>query len=165
MLEELKVKAMTLAEEEAASYQKFEYWCKTTTKELTTEITKGKETIEVLEDTIEAKTKEIEKLKADIELLEKQIEENGAASAKADKIRAEEEETYKQADADFDETIDAIQQCIDALEGTKGDVDSLLAQKSVKKVLNLASMLVSDKEQVVLSSFLQEMQQQPKKPK
>merc|ERR1712224_828471 len=80
------------------------------------------------------------------------------------KIREEEADTYKQADADFAETLDAIQQCIDALESTKGDVDSLLAQKSVKKVLNLASMLVSDKEQVVISSFLQEMQQ-PKKPK
>merc|ERR1719420_2008316 len=42
---------------------------------------------------------------------------------------------------------------------------SLLEQKSVKKVLNLASMLVSEKEQKVLSSFLQEAQQQPKKPK
>jgi len=164
MLEELKVKSQTQQEEEAVLHQKFQYWCKTTTKELTTEITKGKEKIEVLEDTIEAKTKEIEKLTADLELLEKQIEENGAASAKADKIREEEADTYKQADADFAETLDAIQQCIDALESTKGDVDSLLAQKSVKKVLNLASMLVSDKEQVVISSFLQEMQQ-PKKPK
>jgi len=128
------------------------------------QIAKEKEEIAVLEDTIEAKTKEIEKLEADLELLEKQIEENGAASAKADKIRAEEEETYKKADADFEETLKSIQECIDALEGVKGDVDSLLAQKSVTKVLNLASMLVSENEQVVLSSFLQEIQQ-PKKPK
>merc|ERR1711988_185798 len=72
--------------------------------------------------------------------------------------------TYKKADADFEETLASIQECIDALEGVKGDVDSLLAQKSVTKVLNLASMLVSENEQVVLSSFLQEIQQ-PKKPK
>merc|ERR1719247_3900136 len=97
MLEELKVKSQTQQEEETVLHQKFQYWCKTSTKELTTEITKGKEEIAVLEDTIEAKTKEIEKLEADLELLEKQIEENGAASAKADKIRAEEEETYKKA--------------------------------------------------------------------
>jgi predicted nucleic acid-binding Zn-ribbon protein len=165
MLEELKVKSQTLGEEEAAANQKFEYWCKTTTKALTTAITEGKEKIENLESEIESLQKSIEKLEVDIATLEKQLEENEVASAKAKKIREDEAKVYEEADADFEETIDAIQTCIDSLEGTKGDVDSLLAQKSVTKVLNLAALLVSEKEQTVLASFLQTMQQQPKKPK
>jgi hypothetical protein len=167
MIEELKVKAMTQGEEEAASYQKFEYWCKTTMKELTTAITKGKEAAEVLEDTIEAKTKEIEKLEVDIEALTKQLEEIEAAAAKAKKIREEQETAYKEADSDFKETIEAIQTCIDSLEDTKKETDKptgSLLENSVTKVLNLASLLVSEKEQKVLSSFLQEARQ-PKKPK
>merc|ERR1740138_754637 len=77
-------------------------------------------------------------------------------AAKAKKIREEEEATYKEADADFTETIEAIQTCITSLSDTKEETDkptgSLLSQ-SVKKVLNLASLLVSDKDQKVLSSF------------
>jgi chromosome segregation ATPase len=167
MIEELKVKAMTLGEEEAAAYQKFEYFCKTTKKELNTAITAGKEKVEVLEDTIEAKTKEIEKLEVDIEALTKTLEEIEAAAAKAKKIREEQETAYKEADSDFKETIEAIQTCIDSLEDTKKETDKptgSLLEKSVTKVLNLASLLVSEDEQKVLSSFLQEAQQ-PTKPK
>jgi DNA repair exonuclease SbcCD ATPase subunit len=165
MIEELKVKAQEQGEEEGYAYQKFEYWCKTTSKELNKAIAEGKDHIDVLEDTIESKKKDIEKLKVDIEALTKQIEETEAASAKAKKIREEENENYKEADEDFAETIDSIQMCIDSLEGAKADVASLLAQKSVRKVLNLASLLVSEQEQAVLSSFLQTMQEQPSKPK
>merc|ERR1719160_1790513 len=96
MIEELKVKAQEQHEEETANYQKFEYWCKTTMKELNTAITKGKEKIEVLEDTIESKTKEIKKLEVDIAALEKELEEIEAASAKAKKIREDEADAYKE---------------------------------------------------------------------
>jgi DNA repair exonuclease SbcCD ATPase subunit len=162
MIEELMVKAQTQAEEEAAANQKFEYWCKTTTKELTTAITKGKEQVEVLEDTIAGLKKQIEKLEVDIAALEKQIGEIEAAAAKAEKIREDEEKTYTEADADFKETISAIQEVIDGLEDAKKGAS--LLETSVTKVLNLASMFVSEHEQKVLSSFLQEARQ-PKKPK
>merc|ERR1719453_1470966 len=137
-------------------------------KELNTAIKKGKEEVEVLEDTIESLTKEITKLEVDIETLTKQLEEIEAAAAKAKKIREEEEAAYTEADSDFKETIDAIQTCIDSLEDTKAETDKptgSLLEKSVTKVLNLAAMLVSEDEQKVLSSFLQEAQEQPKKPK
>jgi hypothetical protein len=49
MLEDLKVKAREQGEEEAVNYQKFEYWCKNTIKELTTAIANDKDTIETLE--------------------------------------------------------------------------------------------------------------------
>merc|ERR1719390_430591 len=89
MIEELKVEAQKQAEEEGYAYQKFEYWCKTTSKELNKAIAEGKDHISVLEDTIESKKKDIAKFKVDIEELDKQIEENEAASAKAKKIREE----------------------------------------------------------------------------
>merc|ERR1719486_658547 len=95
------------------------------------------------------------------------MEEIEAASAKAKKIREDEEAAYTEADGDFKETIEAIQTCIDSLEDTKKETDKptgSLLEKSVTKVINLASMLVSDDEQKVLSSFLQEARQ-PTKPK
>merc|ERR1719321_1649530 len=66
LLEELKVEARTKGEEEAASYQKFEYWCKNSLKTLNTAIAKGKEDIETLEDTIESKKKLIAQMETEI---------------------------------------------------------------------------------------------------
>jgi len=162
MLKELQAKAREQGEREAADYQKFQYWCKNTKKELSGAIKEEKATIENLEDEIESKTKLSETLKKEIAELEKELEERGAAGAKADKIRKDQEEAYSEAEKDFTATIDAIGQCIKALEDTKGEVDSLLAQKSVRKVLALAETLLSDHERGVITAFLQG---QPSKPK
>jgi hypothetical protein len=157
MLEDLKVKAREEGEAEAVSYQKFEYWCKNSLKELNTAIEKEKSLIETLEDEIEAKTKLIAKLEIEIKDLAKQLADSEAAGVKAKEIRDEENKAYTEADKDFDSTISAIKECITALEDAK---PSLLAQKSVVKVINLAKYLVSDQERDVLTSFLQ----QPEKP-
>merc|ERR1719217_901332 len=111
MLEDLKVKAREEGEAEAVSYQKFEYWCKNSMKELNTAIEKEKALIENLEDEIEGKTKLIEKLTVEIEALAKQLADSEAAGAKAKKIREEENEKYTEADADYDSTIEAIKEC------------------------------------------------------
>jgi len=163
MLEDLKVEAQEKGEAEAVAYQKFEYWCKNTIKELSTAITKDKETIETLEDKIESNKKLIAKLEEDIAELTKFLADSEAAAEKAKEIRDEENEVYKKADEDFTSTIDSIQQCIDVLSTAK-DETSLVAKKSVQKVINLAKYLVTDEERAVLTSFLQEQDEQPKKP-
>merc|ERR1719160_2351674 len=164
MLKELQVKAREEGEAEAVLFQKFEYWCKNSKKELSGAIKEEKAKIEVLEDEIESKTKLKEQLEKEIAQLEKELEESEAAGAKADKIREDEKAEYEEAESDFKDTIDAIQQCIDALEDTKGEVDSLLAQKSVRKVFALAETLLSVHERAVIGAFLQDAQQ-PSKPK
>jgi len=159
MLEDLKVKAREEGEAEAVSYQKFEYWCKNSLKQLNTAIEKEKALIVTLEDEIDSKTKLITKLTEDIKVLEKQLSDSEAAGAKAKEIRDEENTEYEAAAKDFDSTISAVEECITALEESK---PTLLAQKSVVKVINLAKYLVSDDERDVLTSFLQ--QTQPEKP-
>jgi len=159
MLEDLKVKARTEGEAEAVSYQKFEYWCKNSLKELNTAIATGKENIATLEDQIESKQKLIAQMTEDIAALEKQLADSAAAAAKAKEIREEENKNYEDADKDFTSTIEAVDSCIEALSKAK-DETKLLAQKSVMKVINLAKFLVSDEERHVLTSFLQ----QPSKP-
>merc|ERR1719456_668818 len=161
MLKELQVKAREEGEAEAVLYQKFQYWCKNTKKELSGAIKAEKAKIEILEDEIESKTKLKETLEKEIAQLEKELEESEAAGAKADKIRDDMKAAYDEAESDFTDTISAIEECITALEDTKGDVDSLLAQKSVRKVLALAETLLSDGERGVITAFLQGP---PKKP-
>merc|ERR1719409_201893 len=109
MLKELQVTAREEGEKEAALFQKFEYWCKNTKKELSGAIKAEKARIEILEDEIEAKTKLKETLEKEIAELEKELEESEAAGAKAEKIREDEEGEYKAAEEDFKATIDAIQ--------------------------------------------------------
>merc|ERR1719456_1689723 len=164
MLKELQVKAREEGEAEAVLFQKFTYWCKNSKKELSGAIKAEKAKIEILEDELESKTKLKETLEKEIAQLEKELEESEAAGAKADKIREDEKGAYEEAESDFKDTISAIEECITALEDTKSETDSLLAKKSVRKVIALAEALLSDHERTVLTSFLQEAQQ-PSKPK
>jgi len=156
----LKVEARTKAEEEAASYQKFEYWCKNSLKELNTAIAKGKEDIETLEDEIEAKQKLIAQMESEIAVLQEQLDASAVAAKEAKEIREDEEKAYTDADKDYDDTIKAIGECIDALEGAKKDT-SLLADKTVQKVIKIAEYLVSDQERAMLTSFLQQAPEKP----
>merc|ERR1719271_2026922 len=90
MLKELQVKAREEGEQEAVLYQKFQYWCKNSIKELKGAIKEEKAKIEVLEDEIESKTKLKEQLEKEIAEITKELEESEAAGAKADKIREDE---------------------------------------------------------------------------
>jgi len=167
MLKELQVKAREQGDVEAVAYQKFQYWCKNTIKELTGVIEKEKATIETLEDKIESKKKLIKTLEDDIELLTKELEDYEEAASKAKKIREETLSDYEEADKDADSTIGAIQDCIDSLEDAKPSLlshnSSIAVQNSVKNVLGLASARISNQDRAVLLGFLQD--EQPSKPK
>merc|ERR1719301_75530 len=100
MLEKLKVQAREEGEKEAVLYQKFEYWCKNTKKELSSAIKEEKAKIATLEDKLAEKTKLKEAMEKDIAELEK----SAAAGAKADKIREDSKAAYEEADKDFKAT-------------------------------------------------------------
>merc|ERR1719473_1765092 len=59
LLEKLEVEAKTEGEAEAATYQKFTYWCKRSTKMLTRAMKKEKKAIEQLTDKMTARTSTI----------------------------------------------------------------------------------------------------------
>jgi len=144
------------AKAEAVTYEKFEYWCTNSVKELNEAISEGKETIEELTSKI-ASLKETEKvLTAEIAKLEEEIEEIDKESAKAKEIRTAEQGLYDEATADYDSTIKAITEAIALLEESKVKTESaLLAQKRVRAVLPFLEKEAEDEQRAQLAAFLQ----------
>merc|ERR1719324_1228129 len=70
LLQDLMDKVKTEGQAEEVSYQKFVYWCKTSTAELSDAIKEEKDTIDTLESTIDGKTKEVVLLNEEIKKLE-----------------------------------------------------------------------------------------------
>jgi hypothetical protein len=73
LLEKLEVETKQEGEAEAASYQKFTYWCKRSTKMLKRAMKKEKRLIEELDDKVDGLAADIGALAEDIATLEKQL--------------------------------------------------------------------------------------------
>jgi flagellar biosynthesis chaperone FliJ len=71
LLEKLEVQAQTEGETEANTYQKFQYWCKRSTKMLKRAIRKEKKTIQALDDKISGLAAAVDQYNVDISELEK----------------------------------------------------------------------------------------------
>jgi len=124
LLDELAAKAEAEGKSEALAFQKFEYWCKDSTKELNGAITEEKETIDSLGSKIDAKTKEKKGLEEQISKLEQEIADDNIRGKESDAARAKENDLYEEADADFESTIGAVQEATEALEDSKADTDT-----------------------------------------
>merc|ERR1719333_1684128 len=90
LLEKLEVEAKQEGEAEAATYQKFTYWCKRSTKMLTRAMKKEKKAIEELTDKIDGLTADISTLGEDIKTLEAQLEVLDQQAEKAKALRKDE---------------------------------------------------------------------------
>jgi len=156
MLKNLITQVDEEAKSEALTYEKFEYWCKNSEKDLTKAITEGKETIEELTSKI-AGLKETEKvLTEEIAKLEEEIEEIDKQSAKALEIRDGEKGLYEIANGDYESTIKAITDAIKLLEESKTKTESaLLAQKKVQAVLPFLEKEAEVEQRAQLAAFLQ----------
>jgi len=128
MLQDLEVQSKEEGAAEAALFQKFTYWCKTSTNELNGLIAKEKANIAELTDKIEGLKTDIGVLTEEIAQLGDEIEEMNSAAAKAKKVRDDEIALYKSQQDNFGDTIGAVDTAIDTME----DSESLL-QKSKKK--------------------------------
>merc|ERR1719487_1931768 len=73
LLEKLEVETKQEGEAEAASFQKFQYWCKRSTRMLTRAMKKEKKAIEELTDKIEGLDSDILTLGEDIKTLEGEL--------------------------------------------------------------------------------------------
>merc|ERR1719502_1738292 len=83
LLEKLQVQAHQEAEAEAAAYQKFTYWCKRSSRQLTRAIKKEDKKIQELDDKIEGLTAQVDQLNEDISVLDKQLAELAKQKEKA----------------------------------------------------------------------------------
>jgi DNA repair exonuclease SbcCD ATPase subunit len=158
LLKSLKEKSIAEGKEEAVAYQKFEYWCSTSTATLKDTIADEKETIDELTDKLAGLTKEKSSLEAEISTLEEQLKDLEASAKAAKEMRDKEADLYAKANADLEDTIKAVEECITALEGAESTTEPkmLLAQRRMKAVLALIGLKVSSAQLKTLSSFAEE---------
>jgi len=163
MIKGLKAKSIVEGKMEEASYQKFEYWCKTSTDTLKDAISDEKEKIAELEDLIAGKTKEKEGLEKEIEDLEQQIAGMEASAKKAEDNRKKENDLYKKELSDIKGTIQAVADAMKALQGAESKTEGLVqAQSSVRKVVSLLSVVSSTTESQI--NMLQNFADPKKRP-
>lgn len=153
MLKDLATKAEEEGKEEALAFQKFEYWCKNSVKELNKAIAEENDNIDALSSKIEAKTKESAALAKQIASLTDQLGKLAATAKKAKDQRDDENDLYEKARSDTQDTIDAMEECIDALKDAKDDTSFAQAQKKVSSLMSLLQTSLTDNDKKVLKSY------------
>jgi len=116
LLEKLEVETKQEGEAEAASFQKFQYWCKRSTRRLTRYIKKEKKAVEELTDKIGGLDSDISTLGEDIKKLEAQLEMLDQQKQRAVKIRDNEHGVYVEDVDNLDATITATDDTIHTME-------------------------------------------------
>merc|ERR1719284_520846 len=141
LLEKLEVETKQEAEAEAATYQKFQYWCKRSTRMLTRAMKKEKKSIAELDDKIAGLTADIETLGEDIAALEKQLEVLDQQKQKAKTMRDEEHALYSDDIANLDGSIEATDVAIEVMEEEENAASNALLQTGARHVVRKAVAL------------------------
>jgi len=160
LLDGLKEKSITEGKAEAVAFTKFQYWCSTSVTTLSGAIADEKETIDELTDQLAGLKKQKASLEEDISTLEEELKNMQASAKEAKDDRADEAKLYNKANKDLESTITAVEGCIKALSGAEKTTESLLsAKKSVKLVLALVSLEVTETQRSVLEGFAEKPKQ------
>ena len=138
MLQDIEVQSKEEGAAEAALFQKFEYWCSTTSKALEKTIAKEKATIAELDDKSAGLTSDIATLGEEIETLTKELETRNAAAAKAKQVREEELELYNEDVKNLKRTTGAVHTAVEVME----DSEALLQKPAAKTYTNKAGGVI-----------------------
>merc|ERR1719379_2564767 len=138
LLEKLEVETKQEAEAEAATYQKFTYWCKRSTRMLTRAMKKEKKSISELDDKIAGLSADIATLGEDIAALEKQLEVLDQQKQKANAMRNEEHALYTDDIANLDGSIEATDVAIEVMEEEENAASNALLQTGARHVVRKA---------------------------
>merc|ERR1719174_150154 len=133
LLEKLEVEAKTEGEAEAATFQKFQYWCKGSTKMLTRAMKKEKKAIEELTDKIEGLTADVATLGEDIKTLEAQLEVLDQQAEKAKALRKDEHALYVDDVENLDDSIVATDEAIEVMEESEDEAMEFVELGSRRK--------------------------------
>merc|ERR1719174_3617567 len=133
LLEKLEVEAKTEGEAEAATFQKFQYWCKGSTKMLTRAMKKEKKAIEELTDKIEGLTADVATLGEDIKTLEAQLEVLDQQAEKAKALRKDEHALYVDDVENLDGSIVATDEAIEVMEESEDEAMAFVESGSRRK--------------------------------
>merc|ERR1719454_1424615 len=139
MMEDLQLQVLAEGEAEAATYNKFACFCKTTQKDKSEAIKEGQTNkeelsthIEKLQKRREALDKEIAELAKDIKKTEKEMKKKTEESDAAHKV-------YLANQADLDAALYALKHAIEALKGS--EKPSLIQFQGVAKTVREAALL------------------------
>jgi len=116
LLEKLEVETKEEGAVEAATFQKFTYWCKRSTRMLTRAMKKEKKAIEVLTDKIAGLSADIETLGEDIAALEAQLEVLDQQAQRAQAMRGDERTLFEDDVENLEDTISATDKAIEVME-------------------------------------------------
>jgi hypothetical protein len=116
LLEKLEVQTKEEGEVEAATYQKFQYWCKRSTRRLARGIKKENKAIGELADKIKGLTADVETTGEDIKAYEAQLEVLDKQANRAKGMRQDEHVLYEDDVENLDDTISATDEALVVLE-------------------------------------------------
>jgi len=139
MLEDLQKQVLAEGEQEAATYNKFACFCKTTQKEKSDAIKTGKDDKTSLTADIVKFSEERDGLDKKITGLNKDIKEAETAQAKANRKSDAELAVYKTNEADMKAAISALQEAMKILKSSKAP--SLVQLQSIGNTLKQASLM------------------------
>merc|ERR1719321_992904 len=139
LLQKLAIQSTEEGAAEAASFQKFTYWCKTSEKTLTKAIKTEKKDIAALTDKIDGLTADISSLGEDIAALEADIKKMETAADKAKSVRDDEKSLYDDEQKNFEDTITAVDEAITTLKDSKASL--LQTNTKVEKAKALAKTM------------------------
>merc|ERR1719379_303964 len=128
LLEKLEVETKQEAAAEAESFQKYQYWCKRSTRRLARAMKKEKKLIAELATKIEGLTADIETLGEDIAALEAQLEVLDQQKQRAQAMRGDEHTLYLDDVENLEDTISATDMAIQVMQ--EEQASSALIQKA-----------------------------------
>ena len=143
LLTDLEAKVTEEGAKEAAEYDKYACFCKSTADSKTNAIKKEEEKIKELSALIDELKSDIEELDASAVKLGGEIEATEKKIKDEKEDRKEERDEYEIEDANVTQAIDAVDRAIDAMKNSKGD----LSDDSKADLMQVAQK-VTDKAQV-----------------
>lgn len=140
-MEALGKKALAEGQQETATFEKFQAWCAKSKKTLDKAIAGEQEAIEGFKAGQKAQTIQVQLFTEGIAEIGKQVAGLTAAGAAADADRAEAVALHNKTSEDFDSTISAVSQAIEALEASK--TPSATEEKVAESLVQLPMFLES----------------------
>lgn len=145
MMNEMKVKAENLKEEEAKTFRKYAEWTDDRQRELGFEMESGNKQIEKLTAFIEQADNDVEKLGKEISSLEKDIGDMEAEMKEATDLRNEERQTFLETQEDLLESLEAIKEAEKVIKSGAQDQEqaAALLQRMATKIPKMPMVLAA----------------------
>jgi len=154
MLNEMAVKGRAEKEEEAVKFSSFSQWCDDQTNNKKNEIAAGNSKIEKLNAQIAKAQARIRSLSDRIDELTEDVGRWNGDKASATAVRGREKADYEATNADYGESLDALDKAIEVLKKQAVDRPQAELMQSLLQVRSLRLVPWTTKK--ALSAFLQE---------